>query len=136
MRVREFRKNVRRSLATTVRVKNRAQLVRYISAKLSKKGAPIPDDLIHVTHYGYDDRIGWDEHIIVVEGFGVFGYTDGPCPTLAQVAAQADEEEFSEIESAFAPAQQPKLQRLREAPRAALRRLHAPAAREATALKA
>ena len=39
--------------------------------------------MIHVSHYGFDDRIDWDEHIIVVECFGVFGFTDAPCPGAA-----------------------------------------------------
>lgn len=87
MRVRENRTNVWRSLSTTVRLDGRAQLVRHIAGKLGKNGAAITDEIIHVTHYGYDDRIDWDEYIIVVEGFGVFGYSDEPCP--AQAAAPA-----------------------------------------------
>lgn len=105
MRVREWRKSVRRSLATTVRIRNRAQLVRHVSAKLRKDGIVIPDEFIHVTHYGYDDRIDWDEFIIVVEGFGVFGYTDAPCPALHQDLKQEEGDNFSEIKSAFALAQ-------------------------------
>ena len=40
------------------------------------------DDMIHVSHYGFDDRIDWNDHIIVVDGHGVFGFTDEPCPTV------------------------------------------------------
>lgn len=120
MRVREVRKDVWRSLATAVRIRNRSHLVRHISVKLRKDGAQIPDDLIHVTPYGYDDRIGWNDHIIVVEGFGVFGFADAPCPPLTQLAqdvADLDGENvFAELECAFAPAHQPRLQRFREFP--------------------
>jgi hypothetical protein len=35
-----------------------------------------PED-IHVEPYGYDKRIGWDTHIVIVDGYGVYGFTDG-----------------------------------------------------------
>ncbi len=117
MRVRENHNNLRRSMATTVRLEGRAQLLRYLSGKLRKSGVAIADDTVHVTHYGYDDRTGWDEYIIVVEGFGVFGYADEPCP-----AANAPLELTGplEVEIALAePAQR--------------RRLDLPAARSARA---
>lgn len=33
---------------------------------------------LDVKPYGYDSRIGWDTHIVTVEGYGVVGFTDGP----------------------------------------------------------
>ena len=33
---------------------------------------------IHVKPYGYDDRINWDTHIVTIDEYGVFGFTDGP----------------------------------------------------------
>ena len=35
-----------------------------------------PED-IHVKPYGYDKRIEWDTHIVFVDGYGVYGFTDG-----------------------------------------------------------
>lgn len=35
-----------------------------------------PED-IHVKPYGYDKRIEWDTHIVIVDGYGVYGFTDG-----------------------------------------------------------
>jgi hypothetical protein len=35
-----------------------------------------PED-IHVEPYGYDKRIGWDTHVVVVDGYGVYGFIDG-----------------------------------------------------------
>ena len=32
---------------------------------------------IHVEPYGYDDRINWDTYIVTIDGYGVFGFTDG-----------------------------------------------------------
>ena len=47
MLVREVRKNVWESLATARQVNGREQLVRYISSKLGREGAPIRDELVH-----------------------------------------------------------------------------------------
>jgi hypothetical protein len=105
MWLRENRRTIWQSLATSVRIKNRAQLIRYIAGKLRKSRVAITDDMIHVTHYGYDDRIDWDEYIVVVEGFGVFGYTDEPCPYAVQAAQPAEIIE-TEIFLALAPSQQ------------------------------
>lgn len=33
---------------------------------------------IVVKPYGPDPRIDWDTHIVVLEGYGVIGFTDGP----------------------------------------------------------
>jgi hypothetical protein len=97
MWLRENRRTIWQSLATSVRIKNRAQLVRYIAGRMRKSRVAITDDMVHVTHYGYDDRIDWDEFIVVVEGFGVFGYTDEPCPSALETAQPADivETEFA-----------------------------------------
>jgi hypothetical protein len=90
MWLRENRRTIWQSLATSVRIKNRAQLVRYIAGRLRKSRVAITDDLVHVSHYGYDDRIDWDEYIIVVEGFGVFGYSDEPCPSASEPTQPAE----------------------------------------------
>ena len=108
MRVRENRKTMRQSLSTAVRLKNRAQLLRHISGRLGK-AAGVTDDMIHVTHYGYDDRIDWDEYIIVVEGHGVFGFADGPCPDAASDAS-TEAEPLREVEAAFAGSRRRRLE--------------------------
>jgi hypothetical protein len=99
MLVREVRNNIWESLATARRVNSRAQLVGYISSRL---GAPI----------------GWHDHVIVVEGFGVFGYANAPSLAVAGEARRNEDEQFSEIKAAFAPARQPRLQRRASATRA------------------
>ena len=33
---------------------------------------------IHIKPYhGFDDRIGWDTYRVTIDGYGVFGFTDG-----------------------------------------------------------
>jgi hypothetical protein len=39
---------------------------------------PIHSGQVKVVPYGYDARINWDTHIVVVDGQAV-GFTDGPC---------------------------------------------------------
>jgi hypothetical protein len=105
MRIRENRPTIDDSLSTTLEVEGRDQMIRHIFDTLGKKGVVVTDEMVHLSHYGFDDRTGWDEHIIVVERFGVFGFTDGPCLTGAApaglpIAPTADE--FSaEVESAY-----------------------------------
>ena len=36
----------------------------------------INTDRVKVEPYGQDDRIGWDTHIVIVEGVGPIGFTD------------------------------------------------------------
>ncbi len=33
-------------------------------------------DTVHVEPYGFDDRIGWETHIVILEGVGPLGFTD------------------------------------------------------------
>jgi hypothetical protein len=111
MRMRENRPTMEDSISTTLEVAGREQMVRHIFDALGKKGVVVTDEMVHVSHYGFDERIDWDEHIIVVERFGVFGFTDCPCPYAETTAlapspegTAATAERFSaEVESAYRP---------------------------------
>jgi hypothetical protein len=123
MWLRENRLTIWQSLATSVRIKNRAQLVRHIAGRL-RKSCIVTDDMIHVTHYGYDDRIDWDEYIVVVEGCGVFGYTDEPCPYALEQAPPAETTD-TEIMAALSrqTADSPRARTTAAAKNASLRRV-------------
>jgi hypothetical protein len=86
MRMRENKPTIQESMATILEIEGREQLHRHIFDTLGEKGVVVTDEMIHVSHYGFDERIDWDEHIIVVDRFGVFGFTDGPCPYIAMNA--------------------------------------------------
>jgi hypothetical protein len=109
MRIRENRPTIDDSLSTTQEVEGREQMIRHIFDTLGKKGVIVTDEMVHLSHYGFDDRTGWDEHIIVVDRFGVFGFTDGPCLTGAAPAglpprkgtAPTADEFSAEVESAY-----------------------------------
>jgi hypothetical protein len=102
MKMRENRLAIEDSMSTTLEVENRAHLVRLIGERLGPTGVVVTDRMIHVSHYGFDERIDWDEHIIVVDGHGVFGFTNEACPrveikndTTAQSAQQIFGDEVS-----------------------------------------
>jgi len=38
---------------------------------------PVNKDTVHIKPYIYDERIGWDTHIVTLEGYGPLGFTDG-----------------------------------------------------------
>ncbi len=80
MRVRENRTTLNASLTLAVTLQDRAQLVRYVIDRLSVKGLQVNEDMIHVEHLGYNNRIDWDEYMITVDRYGVFGFIDQPCP--------------------------------------------------------
>ncbi|WP_296707594.1 hypothetical protein [Rhodoblastus sp.] len=82
MKMRENRPTIEDSLSTTLEVENREHLVRLIVERLGRTGAAVTESMIHISHYGFDDRIDWDEHIIVVDGHGVFGFTNEACPRV------------------------------------------------------
>lgn len=55
----------------------RNALIREVRA--SFEGAfNFQDDAVKVEYYTLDERIGWDTHIVVIDGYGVWGFTDGP----------------------------------------------------------
>jgi hypothetical protein len=34
-------------------------------------------ETVHIHPYGYDPRIGWDTHMVTLDGYGVLGFTNG-----------------------------------------------------------
>jgi hypothetical protein len=106
MRVRESRATITASLTMLTTIKNRADLVRYIADRLVLRGLQVTDDMVHVAHLGYNKQTDWDEHRITVDGFGPFGFADGPCPDglmeLFPMRRWPSEQIFAaEIETAF-----------------------------------
>lgn len=62
---------------------SRADLIAYIKQELDPYSVePHPleryDRITRIGPYTKDDRIGWDTHVVLVNGYGVFGFTDGP----------------------------------------------------------
>lgn len=68
---RHHRGDLAASMETTVEVGTLDDLAVELQRAGWSSGA------IEVAPYGYDDRIGWDTHIVTVDGAAV-GFTDGP----------------------------------------------------------
>lgn len=79
MKLREHRGNLADSLATTINIEPTIDaLFIAIRYSLALYGAHVDAGAIKVSPYGFDKRIGWDTHIVTVDGYGVFGFSDGP----------------------------------------------------------
>ena len=55
-----------------------AELVGRISKELNGWCEPVSGENVHIKYVGYDERIEENTHIVTVDGYGVWGYTDGP----------------------------------------------------------
>jgi hypothetical protein len=80
MKIREHRGGLDESIATTEVIEpNINALIAHVKKKLTMQ-IEVNKDNLHIKKYGsgIDDRCGWDTHIVTIDGYGVFGWTDGP----------------------------------------------------------
>jgi hypothetical protein len=59
-------------------IKSRAELITILNEELAYYHTKINEDKFLIEPYGYDQRIGWYTYIVSMEGYGVFGFTNGP----------------------------------------------------------
>ena len=57
---------------------NLPALVQLINAELGQFGVKATSENVHVEMYCTEHRIGWNTHIVTIDGWGVYGFTDGP----------------------------------------------------------
>lgn len=74
MRAREHRGGLAESLATVFEFETKEELVKNINDRMGMHFRPSE---IGFSHQGMDDRCGWDTYLVSIQGYGVFGYTDG-----------------------------------------------------------
>ena len=83
MRFREHRGSLADSIKTLVELQDRTDLLRHCRRLLDPWHYRFYEDQFHVEHYcGRDTRLdpSWeDTHIVTIDGYGVMGFTDGPC---------------------------------------------------------
>lgn len=78
-RIREHRGSLYESLKTMRAVNgSREDLFAIVQKSLEPFGRALTPDLLTVSKYHWDARIGWDTHLITIEGYGVWGMADGP----------------------------------------------------------
>ncbi|WBF77642.1 hypothetical protein A73_48 [Escherichia phage A73] len=76
MRVRQHRGTLIESLKTVKQIESTKQaLVDHINKELGKP-FNFSVDSISIVEKGVDERINWNNHLILIDGFGVFGYCD------------------------------------------------------------
>lgn len=79
MKIRLHRGGLKESMGTVADIEpTKYAVAEYVSSVLHSTERVIPDE-VHVDKYGegIDYRIGWDTHIVSIDGIGVVGFTDG-----------------------------------------------------------
>ncbi len=77
-RFRERRNELGKEMATLREFDGRDGLIKVARDILEPWGVTVSDDRVSVVPYAFNDRTGWDEHIVYIKDYGVLGYTDGP----------------------------------------------------------
>ena len=72
MQIRQHRGTLADSMKTVVEIENTKKAV----FDIVNKTIPCSIDSIQVKFYTYDDRIKWYCHVVTVDGYGVYGFTD------------------------------------------------------------
>ena len=74
---RDHRGSLADAMETVQTFEARSDLVKYLQSDIDKM-APGKYDCQKITiePYGFDERIGWDTHIVYLNGYGVFGFTN------------------------------------------------------------
>lgn len=79
MRLRQHRGLLEDSLKTTVIIEpTKEALLAEINKSYSDWGLSFTVDDITIVKTMYDERCGWDTHLVEIRGQGVYGMTDGP----------------------------------------------------------
>lgn len=79
MKIREHRGSLVDSMATVTVIEPTAEAIaRLASLAMLDYGVAFTADQVKIEWYCYDPRIGWETYIVTLEGYGVFGFTDGP----------------------------------------------------------
>lgn len=91
MRLREHRAGLAESLATTIDIEPTTDaLIDAINKSYASSGITINAESVHVRPYCFDERIGWNTHIVEIDNRGVFGFTDGPLQINTMLCGSAD----------------------------------------------
>lgn len=76
-RYRDHKGGLAESLETTQEFTDRGALLEYLQRTLDRWcKAELDLNKVTIEPYGFDERIEWDSHIVHLDGWGVFGFTD------------------------------------------------------------
>lgn len=77
MKLRQHCGGLEKSMATTIEIEPTKEAL-LAAVRASVAPLNVADDSLSVKPYGFDKRINWDTHIVEIQDFGVYGFTDGP----------------------------------------------------------
>ena len=76
---RDHRGGLIESMETTQEFNNKDSLLEYLQSILDDCfSGHLDSSNVKIEPYCFDERVGWDCHIVHLEGWGVFGFTNGP----------------------------------------------------------
>jgi hypothetical protein len=76
MKIREHRGGLDEAMQTVAEIE---PTLEAITAEISSKiKRPVTPGSVHLRSIGFDRRTQWDTHIVTVDDWGVYGFTDGP----------------------------------------------------------
>ncbi|MCK9567521.1 hypothetical protein M0R72_01065 [Candidatus Pacearchaeota archaeon] len=79
MKLRQHRGGLAESMATTIEIEPTMEALLVAIRERYKGLMDVADDAVSVNPHGHHDkRNNWNTHIVVIQGFGVYGFTDGP----------------------------------------------------------
>lgn len=77
MKFREHRGSLADSMETVIEIPaTKAALKEAINNALLPYEAQFTEEQILIDRLTFDERTGWDTHIVYAKGYGVFGFTD------------------------------------------------------------
>lgn len=89
-KAREHRGSFDESMATVQPVATMRDLIARISRDLAPFGVKVSAENVHVEPYTFDHRVGWDTYLVTVDGYGVWGMTDGAPAKSLTIEERAD----------------------------------------------
>lgn len=72
------------SMETVITLNSKEELLKEVIAFYGDTLPPgtVTMDKLIIGEYVYDQRVGWDTHIVIVQGIGPVGFTDSPVDSI------------------------------------------------------
>jgi len=75
---RPYRGDLAEAMSHVKSIRNREDLLSLMRKELKPYKVDVRDDLLKIAYYYHDDRMDWDTYIVTLEGYGIYGFTNGP----------------------------------------------------------
>ncbi|CAH0316934.1 hypothetical protein SRABI89_05085 [Pseudomonas koreensis] len=78
MKIKMHKGSLAESMMTAAEIEPNVEAVSAYLIRQGVRQADVAPGQVKSVPYGKDDRIGWDVHLVMIEGAGVIAATDGP----------------------------------------------------------